>query len=819
MAENINGTTPPGSDNPKSNETPVREAPASVASAKRARRDWMWWLPALLVLIVLRGLFIHGNPTDFPLDRNIGMAMTFRAVLGERADGSDVLPAAKSLLARRAEAPEFPFVRVWAVSLARMGLDPIVAARVFGLIASILTALGLAILGRRMGPPLLGTLVLWLFALMPLSVLMGRAIIPDTFMVAAMVWSIVAAGAGFQSRVGSGGKSMLWLSVGMVAALVVAALAKLPAIFFAPVAAVALMQAVGWRRWQAWVGVAAVAFVTYLAVCIWYRIAPWAPWVGLRRISENTNNLMASVGFLLEPSVGRVWFTRIVMALTLPGMLLAVVGWFWLQRRPGQRLWLNLWMLLSLLFVAVTLSANSYWIYPLVPVGCLLGAIALVEIRRSGWAMAVPLVLLVGFLWIDPSTRQVAEYLKTQPEYETLGRATDALPDGVNILYYGKAPQDLAYYSRRKGQTPFRPDYNTLRSRLKGRTYSHVLINHMQGDGIGQYLFEHWPVADTRPLDYVLYANPNARPLGEAVDPGSIPEGQRLDLDLAGALRVVSATALKPTVRPGGVAEIEVVFAKGPAWAAALPLTAAFIHEPTGESLPLAASRGGASFMLSMLPLLQTPDFNSGPTEKITYAFPIPRQMLAGDCRLEFSLLADRQRSLVRGESALTGPLLKVGRSLKMGSTPMEIDPTECLRLNPVRVTRLALGGGRSQARAHIASDSQLWMCPTLPPGDYELVITGRGFPVGMNAAERWPVLRVRQPGRSEEIALPFTSRSSQTLASPFKFYGSEDFLHLSILNPEVQPPVRSNWPLYMDDIAGGNRAIEIEQIEIRAVK
>ena len=50
-----------------------------------------------------------------------------------------------------------------------------------------------------------------------------------------------------------------------------------------------------------------------------------------------------------------------------------LLGAGFLQSRRG-RLPFNAWLLLALVFVPLTARANTYWVYPIVPIGCLLAA-------------------------------------------------------------------------------------------------------------------------------------------------------------------------------------------------------------------------------------------------------------------------------------------------------------------------------------------------------------------------------------------------------------------------------------------------------------
>ena len=767
----------------------------------------LWVVPPLAVLIVVRALLVFDDPSDFPMDRNINLtgrlqhAVTQSSLVG-------------ILRIQPPESPEFPFLPIMAVKLTALGLEPLAAARVFSLVASLLTGLGLYVLGRRVGPPAAGALTLWLFALAPMSVFMGRGLLPDTFMVAALVWSIVAAGAGRR------GVSP-WAALGMAMCLIIAGLAKLPGLFMAPAAGLALMQAVGWRRIWSWVGLVLAALATYAIVCLWYEINPAAPLEGLDQMSRNTNNMLASKEDLLSVEAMQILLSRLILTLTLPGTFLLLFGAILLNTRRGNRLWINAWLLTSLVFVVLTIRANVYWAYAAAPMGCFVAALGLIELGRlSRWSLALTGVLSLAALLVCPGVKRVSGYLSVQPVYREAAEVAREKAGGGKILYDGRVPEDLSYFVGRRGASLQNQSPSQAQAKLDSGSFHYLLSLNMLGtDRIGRQ-FDRKPVLATHATDYVLYHTGKDAKLGTPMPLG--PEranhphfNLNHNLDDRLIIQLVVVEPIKP--KPGELVDLKLDFVKGPQYQPNLNLTAVLIHEPTGANIPLMPVMAGAYFVLWPRPLLQVPDFKDAERERMRYQFVASPHLPVGPYSIRFALVPKRNQY-----SNLRNPVT-VNVKLAIPTRPADQLPLGVDLTRGVWEKLLSKWGPSWRGQPHrlynMVTNTKLWLAPSLLPGDYELAVTARGKPAGSPSREgRWPIVQVYQPGRKERLKFEFNTGLRRTIRRGFRWNGPQDFLLLNLKNPLYDPSRRRTFPLYSNDLTGGDRGALIERIEIREV-
>lgn len=794
---------PPG--DPPLDDTP----PEAAAEASGGLLAFFWLLAPLLLLILARAVLIHGDPTDFPLDRNISAAVYNQRFVRETAlDKLELSWSHFAPLFKQPEAPEFPFMPVVARLLAFGGVAPVVAGRLFSLFCAVLTAVGLFVLGERLHSRGVGLAAVWLYALMPFSIFMGRSLLPDSLMVAALVWSFAVAGAP------AGGSD--WGRVRRTACwLILAGLAKLPAIFFAPVAALLMMDRLGWRRPSSYLKVALTAGLTFLVVAWWYDL--WHPVAGLARLSAGTNNIISTAAALSPVRTLWVAAMRIVLALSLPGILLALLGAGLLQSRRG-RLPFNVWLLLALVFVPLTARANTYWVYPIMPLGCLLGGVALIDVGRLFPRLPLALVLAVLF-WLCPSIATVEDYLAVAPEYRELSADAERVMTKPGRVYFlGRLPSALQYFVQRPGYgtgaAVSNPD--SVMGELRRREYPYLVSNHLIDNGALEALFASKPVLAHRLGKFVIFGTGNAAAIGETVP--LTPEAPvHPALDLGGMLVIRDASYSPATVKPGAKLELSVVFSEGRGFQPQLPpnLSLGFIHEATGECFHLPPASGGMMMFNWAFPFLQTPDFLSTATlVRMRYTFQIPQQMPAGRYQLRFALLSDKGRTTgVAKPQTLSYLPLEIEPPSPLARLPLTVPLEDGIWRVPVISTRLSWMGQARQVAS--MSKNSLVLRPALPAGEYQLTITARGVPVGAANNDRWPVLNVLRPaGSGPPVNHTINSEQARTYTTRFQWKGPQDFLRLEMNNPRIEATPDDVFLLYMDDIPRARKAV-IEKIVI----
>lgn len=797
-------------------QTSASDAPERPTLAARLA-GWMranrLLVAALALLILSRTLLIHGDLTDFPLDRNvtagnnIARFLRYTTLYQLHTEWSKYVPMLK-LMVRQKETPEFPFIPLAARLLVDLRVPPLVAARFFSMLMALWTGVGIYILGRRLHSREAGLAALWIFALDPFSIFMGRSLLPDTPMVAAVTWSMVAAGAPTGSAWGRWLRTTFWLTV--------AALAKLPAIFFAPAAAALLMQRLGWRRKGAWIMLAVSALAVYLIVYLWYwlpfGVPPWDPVTGMQRISEGTNNLMSSLGDLSGTPWLWVSAMRLVLALTLPGLFLALLGWIVMQRQ-ADRIAFNVWAALVLLFVPITLRANTYWVYSAVPLGCLLGGVALPELLRLYPGAPKPLLaVLLLLLWTGPSRDKIREYLVTHPEYNAIGSAAEKVMganENEKAYYLGKISGDLQYFVRHNGDITRSKE---VLSEIKRTDYPFLVSNRMD-DPVLDTLFNLKPIRATREGQFIIFETHQQARLGQSAGAGPPASG---GLNLGEKLRIAEVSTPAAEVAPGTTLELSVTFEKGPKFAEGLNLTLDFYHLATSSTFAIPPSSHGAQLVSWAQPLLQLPDFTAGAARRMLYTFEIPAHMPAGFYRLRFALVPDCTRPQTDGPPQ-TAPLTLMVTEPAPARAPLKLRPAEGFWRNQTLLTGYSWLGLRRQ-ESLLTSGGKLWLRPALPPGVYDVIISGRGLPAGTDIQDRWPVLKIHKPFNNgkplEDIA--FDSVYSRSAAFRIQWHGPQDYLVFSIANPNLDATPSDPFALYLDDVSRGNRSIALDQIVIR---
>ena len=764
----------------------------------------------MALLIATRLAFVHGDPSDFPLDRNIASVhqVSQFAVEIPSYQARPDWETFKTLIRPRPETPEFPLVRLVGWTADALALDPVVAMRLLALATSLLTGIGILVLGRRASPETYaGEVALAFFAVAPLSVFMGRTLLPDSPMLAAVVWAIVAAGTG---RRGVHPRAAAWMALFLIAA----ALLKLPALVFAPMAALGYMDSVGWRRRGAWIGLALAALAVYLAVCVWYRLAPWNPLPGLREISSNTNHMLAATDVALGRPGLELLATRMVLALTGIGLLMALGGWVLVQARPGPRLWLNAIWLFSLFFVLITIGANTYWAYAAVPAGCLLAALAAVELWRfNRWSAGAAALAAAVLLPIDPGLRQVSHYLRLEPGYARLGEAGRDLAREGGVIQFGSQWGDVAWFTGARG-----PVWIDSPDLLESRTWEnnrYLFTARMNGDPMLEQLFGLKPVVRTERDRFMIFRVEAGARLGEAAPTdGAFPGALDEPIELAGA-RLVALAAEPAEAAPGESIRIDAVFeppSMGTPGAPA-PLALKLVHEPTGLALAPSPRAGGGDFARWPWPRVQLPALDSGGPERISYHYDLPPLMPAGQYRVRPVVLDGNGRP-DSGREPETTPVVLTVRPAPAVAAPLALDVAGALWHQPTR-WRLAAWRGRHRERLRLQGESRLWMAPALEAGRYRLAITARADWLGDDPHTRWPVLAVGRPLSGESTLVEFNSRSPRRRVIELDWEGPGDMLVMHIHNAGIDYHVRTPFALYPNQLSEGSRLIEFEEIRV----
>ena len=780
----------------------MTEAPAGPRERRgdRLRMRDLWAVPALALLVALRLAWVQGDPSDFPIDRNINAALQIRGAVERSAPGLTG-GNLRALFEPWRESPEFPFIRLAGWLTAAAGGDPIAGARLFSLLASLAGGVALWLIGRRIDRRV-GLVALWLYAVDPLSVFIGRTLLPDGLMAALLIGAFWAAGAGLRGR-----RPAWMLAAG--ALLTLAALAKLPAFFFAPAIAAAFLQATGWRRGAAWGWLAGVGVASLLIVCAWYGIEPWNPMRRLAELSAQSNNLLRALPVALSPGGLAVTADRLLLALTLPGLLLATMGWLLAQGRRGTCVWLNAWFLSGVLFVMATIAANTYWAWPAAPAGLLLAAMAVVHLARvSRWSLAA-LALLGLVALVDPATTRVRHDMVRKPAYARLGHAARGLAG--RRIFYGTAPADVSWFAGGKGKSWDAPPADP--ERLPGeREADWLLSTRMGGETAFDRLFERRPVAATRPGDWVIWA------LGRS--PGRAAAGAGEAAPLAEGLGVVALETERRVAAPGETLRIQATFARDAASTAPLPAVALeFVHAPTGEALTLMPRAGGAWFAAWFYPRVQLPDFDTGARETVHWRYQLPDQMPAGRYDLRLRPLGEEGAPIVddAASSVTVTGALEVVREATAQST-LAVDPAEAVWLRPVTVVEPGWFGGQS-TRHLLAGGGQCWLAPALPAGRYRLKVSGEGWWLGDDPHTRWPLVEVFRPGEVSAGALPFNRGVAVTRSLDLDWAGPGDWLMLRLVNPATDYLAPRPFPLYPGEAARGIRAVVLRGIEFERVE
>lgn len=773
-----------------------------------------WWLSALmlglLALSTSRALLVHSDPTDFPLDRNITAANKIDRVDKRIATQKLDRTTGQQVFRNQEEAPEFPFISTGAWLISRLGVPLLAAARIFSLLIALLTGWGLYRLGQRLAPsPAVGLLALWVYALLPLSIFLGRGLLPDMLMMAGVVWAMVTAGA-------EGERKVRRRALGLASWMSVAVLAKLPALFFLPAAALVLMQAGGWRNMRAWIGVITASLAVYLVACFWYGLTPWNPLPGLQAISEKTNNALSTWAVLSGPVALKVTLNRAVLALTLPGLILALWGWTLLQAMPGRRLWLNVWLAQSLLLVLLMVQANTYWAYALIPAASLMIGLALWRLWQMGrWTIApVTIVLLLGW-WLCPSREVLRAYLPTHPEYSQLQEAAARQLQNGKIVYIGETPGDIQFFVRRLGAS-FRPaSYRELESFMATSWIRYVASTRMAGDDAVAELFNHKPVLETQPERFILYDCGELTHLGQPVTTATLGHNAN-SVELGQHLRVLETRLSSEVVHPDERLTVTLTLAQGAVLSAGpLNLELQFVHQGTSETLPLTPLSGGALFRLWSVPQLQAPNFKRGAVQRMVYQYKLPPHLPAGKYALRLGLLEDRRRRAYLAPGAVTLPVgLTVEPPAQAAALPLAIDPTQGVWQFPLFQSERNWWG-RQVDGARLGQGTILWLSPNLKPGRYELRLNVSTRPAGRVGQDYWPILRLQRPGSGQPAIEQPVETNAGVASIIFDWRGAGDLLKLSLANPLVGAPSGA-FPLYVDHLTGGMRSVLIKSIELR---
>jgi hypothetical protein len=759
---------------------------------------------ALLALLAVRLLWLHGDPTDFPLDRNFTTLQATLAIYHHvgLADGAQETGARQISL--RQLAPELP-VQPWlSAQLFRLHvprLGPVVAARLVALAAAILTALGLLLLARRLFPtrPAVGLVAVWIYALQPLSILLGRSMLPDPLMLAALTWAFVFA---LTPSTASVPFSLLGASL----SLALAALLKLPALWFAPLVVWPLFVATPGPRHRALLRILLCLLGVWLITCLWYRITPWNPFPGLRRISANTSDVFAHLGELRQWSSLRVLADRLMLAWTLPGTLLAALGVIELigasqQPRRSCR-WLMLWLALALTFAFVTLRANTYWIYPVVTLGALLGAVGIVGIvqRARGWGLVVVL-LICCTIFICPGEAQVRDYLRRQPRYPALAAATPQFKHLGWPVFDNEPPFATAWFTGKAGIAPIEESYDFVKQNLEKGYFPYLLSTAVWGSPMVEAAIGRCPIVAHVPGSFVMFDTTPGAAIGDALTtaPATVL------FSVGDAVRVHSISASPNPAQSSGTLELSIVVSRGPAYTTGslTQLTLAFLHLPERDLIHLAPASGGGQLLNAVYPLIPLPDLVKGAAFRIHCSFPLSNQLPAGAYALSFGLRTPQ------GE--LTGSRQATDALFTLAPAPQLAPPFTLALANTPRTSPanfLSVRWPRRQVvEAELSGQGNLFFRAPLSPGPYRLQVRARGLPAGSGPGQ-WPVLVIRQPHAWHELVIDSPCERTYTL--DIDWFGAEDYFQCYVKNPLHEYYQLTAFPLYLDELRGAERLVRL---------
>lgn len=436
-----------------------------VSQRSLARRPEAWLLAILVLGLLLRFHGLHNPILDHPGWRQgdtAAIARNFATlrlnIFYPQTDYDGPPPNYVEL-----ELQIVPF-------LAALGYKLFGVHEIFGRLISIAFSLGtVAVLypfGRLLfGTPLAGLAAALLFAIFPGSVYYGRTFTPDTTMTFFLTAALYAAA-----------RWLLDFELASWRAWTPAALLMMGALLAKPVAVLALVpvavlmvrrfgRAAVLRSPQAWAYLA-VAFGPYF---LYDRfVASHAEWQWASKITALHVLPSLAHSFVSLPGLIGKWIAfggaMQMLATTMLGPVgfgLAVLGTLLLVglRGSGRAAlvadFLLAWLLagLAYAYVVVTVERVDYYLYPLVPLGALLGAAVVVQLAAGiarSTALCVVLALAIVLTTVN-NMWQIAPYYKYSGSVYVAAKTLDARLPKATLVVMGHYDPSVLYYINRKG--------------------------------------------------------------------------------------------------------------------------------------------------------------------------------------------------------------------------------------------------------------------------------------------------------------------------------------------------------------------------------
>ncbi|HEY0031090.1 MAG TPA: glycosyltransferase family 39 protein [Bacteroidia bacterium] len=275
----------------------------------------------------------------------------------------------------------------------------------------------------------------------------SRKVMPDTFSVSLVIIGLYHVFRYFgNARLFHAFLYFLFITAGV--------LSKIPAAYLLIVIAFPLLDpAIGWKQ-KVWVLL--FSFCMLIPVAWWYFY--WVPYLvqhyGFSHYYMGTSFSQGLSELLnnLSPTLEKFYFD----AMKFTGFAASLFGlYFALKNKERRLLWIM--FLCSLVFMVFMLKAgrnfyhHSYYIVPFVPVMCLLGAYAIVQIKKP-WLQ----ILAVFFITIESIANQQHDFrIKDSEKYKlSLETIADKFTSNSDLVAIngGDNPQQM-YFLHRKGWT------------------------------------------------------------------------------------------------------------------------------------------------------------------------------------------------------------------------------------------------------------------------------------------------------------------------------------------------------------------------------
>lgn len=411
-----------------------------------------WWLPLLVVLLVVgaavRFVNLTAPPLDFHSTRQLRNSLVARAIYYNLLPNADPQKAALAQSFERAVGRYEPPISesLAALTFLLTGGESFAVPRIYGTIFWLLAGLALFEMGRRIASPAAALIGLAYYLVLPFAVQASRSFQPDPLMTAAFT-----AGLYFLYR-WTEAQTWKWATLAAVL-LGFAVLVKVVIAFLVIGAAVAaVLSVLGWRFWksaQVWTMVAVMAlpaFGYYVLGTPGRSSEYFFAW------TVALIQLITSVHFYAN------WLGFIGTLFGLPMLLLAAIGTFLMPGRPRWIL-IGAWIgyVLYGLMLPFQMYTHSYYhiqIVPLVALGLVPAADAIISrVAGGSWAtkatIAALVALAVGYEAWAARSAIVAENFSDAPGYwKSVGAAIPANAEVIGLTQdYG---YDLMYWGWRK---------------------------------------------------------------------------------------------------------------------------------------------------------------------------------------------------------------------------------------------------------------------------------------------------------------------------------------------------------------------------------